>query len=331
MVRFGLFFAVNNSLFRKSAISILNFENPLSTMKHIKALFILFLFLATPLFSQEEPDTSGISGDEEVYETEGDTTSWYEEDSTSVYVIESYVRQEEKNEIVIYFFASEPVKAWVVFDGNQRFTVSDTLGESFRFVTDIQSVKATSTILKAIVYVENASGEKSSCEEFEIKLPFEPEIEGTALGYLADCTLGGISFLVPSPGFTLFRDQNRFSFFKELPLVVFQSEISTYPWMAFSVEYAHTPDIDFRNRFFAGLKFPVEVPVINYIAPGLSYSTNFLGVNGLSPEISFGLIEVFRVINLNIKARYNWYPSAGNNDNFDFNIGLTSYFLTLAF
>ncbi len=299
-------------------------------MKNLKSLLILFLFISFPLFSQEEPDTSGGAGDGEVYEIEDDTTSWYGDDSTSVFVIESYVKQEEKTEIVVYFFATEPVKARIVLDGTQQFTVSDTLGESFRFITDISSVKATSNILRAVIFVENGAGEMSSSEEFEIKLPFEPEIEGTALGYLADCTLGGISFLVPSPGFTLFKDQSRFSFFKELPLVVFQSEISTYPWMAFSVEYAHTPDIEFKNRFFAGLKFPIEVPVINYIAPGLSYSTNFLGVNGISPEISFGLLDVFRVINLNIKARYNWYPQSGTRDNFDINIGLTSYFLTLA-
>ncbi len=299
-------------------------------MKTVFTVLTFLLFINLAAIAQEKPDSSKVEEDEFI-EHGGDSTSLSEGDSISVNVIESYVRQEEKTEIVVYFFASEPVKAYIVFDGNQRFLVSDTLAESFRFTTDFSGIKATSNILKAIVYVENTKGEKSSSEEFEIKLPFEPEIEGTALGYLADCTLGGLTFLIPSPGFTFFKDQNRFSFFKELPILVFQSEISNLPWMALAVEYAHTPDIDFRNRFFAGLKFPFEVPVIKYIAPGLSYSTNFLGVNGVSPEISFGLLDVFRVINLNIKARYNWYPSAGNLDNFDINIGLTSYFLTLAF
>ncbi len=300
-------------------------------MKTVFAALAFLFFINLSAVAQENPDTSKVEEDEYV-ETAGDTTaSWPEGDSISVNVIESYVRQEEKTEIVVYFFASEPVKSYIVFDGNQRFVVSDTLAENFRFTLDISRIKASSNILKAVVFVENAKGEKSSCEEFEIKLPFEPEIEGTALGYLADCTLGGLTFLIPSPGFSFFKDQSRFSFFKELPLLVFQSEISNLPWMALAIEYAHTPDIEFRNRFFAGLKFPFEVPVLKYLAPGVSYSTNFLGVNGVSPEVSFGLIDVFRVINLNIKARYNWYPSAGHLDNFDINIGLTSYFLTLAF
>lgn len=299
-------------------------------MKTVFTVLTFLLFINLAAIAQENPDTSKVE-EEGFVEPGGDSTSWSEGDSISVNVIESYVRQEEKTEIVVYFFASEPVKAYIVFDGIQRFLVSDTLAESFRFTTDFSGIKVSSNILKAIVYVENSKSQKSSSEEFEIKLPFEPEIEGTALGYLADCTLGGLTFLIPSPGFTFFKDQSRFSFFKELPVVVFQSEISNLPWMALAVEYAHTPDIDFRNRFFAGLKFPFEVPLIKYLAPGLSYSTNFLGLNGVSPEISFGLLDVFRVINLNIKARYNWYPSAGNLDNFDINIGLTSYFLTLAF
>jgi hypothetical protein len=241
------------------------------------------------------------------------------------------VKEEETKEIVVTFFASSPVKAKIIFDGKQSFIVSDTLSENFRFVTDISNIKATSEILKAIIYVENEKGEKSSCEEFEIKLPFEPQIEGTTLGYLADCTLGGLAFVVPSLGYSFFNDKSNFSFFKEIPLFVFQSEISELPWMAIAFEYAHTPDVEFKNRFFAGVKFPFDIPIFKYLSPGVSYSTNFLGVNGISPEVSLGFFDVFRVINFSLKVRYNYYPGATNFDNVDINIGLTSYFLTFAF
>ncbi|MBN8544825.1 MAG: hypothetical protein J0L60_01725 [Ignavibacteria bacterium] len=300
-------------------------------MKTMKLISIFVLLLLATNFAQENPDTSSVIDEQDSLAAGTDSNFVFAEDSVGVYVIESYVREEEKNEIVIYFFTTSPAKASVVFEGKQRFVVSDTLGESFRFTTDVSNVKASSQLLKVIIYVEDALGNKSSSEEFEIKLPFEPQIEGTWLGYLTDCTLGGLAFLVPSVGTSLFKNENRFSFFKEIPVVVFQSEISELPWMAFSLEYAHTPDIDFRNRFFAGVKFPFDVPIIKYAAPGISYTTNFLGVNGISPEISLGFFEIFRVINFNLKARYNYFPSAEGLNHFDINIGLTSYFLTFSF
>ena len=300
-------------------------------MKTLKFISLFVFLLFTVNFAQENPDTTSLPEQNDSLVTESDSTTEFVEDSTGVYVIESYVREEEKTEIVIYFFTTSPAKATVVFEGKQRFVVSDTLGESFRFTTDISNVKASSQLLKVIIYVEDALGKKSSSEEFEIKLPFEPQIEGTWLGYLTDCTLGGLAFLVPSVGTSFFKNENRFSLFKEIPVVVFQSEISELPWMALSLEYAHTPDIDFRNRFFAGVKFPFDIPVIKYAAPGLSYTTNFLGVNGISPEISFGFFDIFRVINFNLKARYNYFPSAESLNHFDINIGLTSYFLTFSF
>jgi len=300
-------------------------------MKTMKLISIFVLLLLATNFAQENPDTSSVIDEQDSLAAGTDSNFVFAEDSVGVYVIESYVREEEKNEIVIYFFTTSPAKASVVFEGKQRFVVSDTLGESFRFTTDVSNVKASSQLLKVIIYVEDTLGNKSSSEEFEIKLPFEPQIEGTWLGYLTDCTLGGLAFLVPSVGTSLFKNENRFSFFKEIPVVVFQSEISELPWMAFSLEYSHTPDIDFRNRFFAGVKFPFDIPIIKYAAPGISYTTNFLGVNGISPEISLGFFEIFRVINFNLKARYNYFPSVEGLNHFDINIGLTSYFLTFSF
>lgn len=294
--------------------------------------YIIFFILIScfPLFSQEEPDTSTVVTEEDVYEIEQDTTYLENMDSVGVYVIESYLREEEKKEIIVYFFATSPVKAKIIFDGGKEFIVTDTLAESFRFTSDFSVFANASEVLRGRIFVEDEAGNKSSSEEFEIPLPVEPKIEGTALGYLADCTLGALAYLVPSPGLSFFKDETRFSLFKEIPIVVFQSNISDLPWMAIAVEYVHTPDIDFRNRFFLGAKFPFEVPVLKYAAPGISFSTNFLGVNGISPEVSIGFFEIFRVINFNLKARYNYYPSATGLNHFDINIGLTSYFLTFA-
>jgi hypothetical protein len=294
--------------------------------------FIIFFILiyCFPLFSQEEPDTSAVIQEEEISEFESDPTYSETMDSVGVYVIESYLKEEEKKEIVVYFFATSPVKARIIFDGGKEFIVSDTLAESFRFTSDFSVFETATEVLRGRIFVEDEAGNKSSSEEFEIPLPVEPKIEGTALGYLADCTLGALAYLVPSPGLSFFKDETRFSFFKEIPVVVFQSNISDLPWMALAAEYVHTPDIDFKNRFFFGVKFPFEVPVLKYAAPGISFSTNFLGINGISPEVSVAFFEIFRVINFNIKARYNYYPSATGLNHFDINIGLTSYFLTFA-
>lgn len=297
----------------------------------IPSYIIFFILLSCfPLFSQEEPDTSTAAAVEDIYEFESDSTYSETMDSVGVYVIESYLKEEEKKEIIVYFFATSPVKARIIFDGGKEFIVSDTLAESFRFTSDLSVFANATEVLRGRIFVEDEAGNKSSSEEFEIPLPVEPKIEGTALGYLADCTLGALAYLVPSPGLSFFGGETRFSLFKEIPIVVFQSNISDLPWMAFALDYVHTPDIDFRNRYFFGVKFPFEVPILKYAAPGISFSTNFLGVNGISPEVSIGFFEIFRVINFNIKARYNYYPSASGLNNFDINIGLTSYFLTFA-
>lgn len=299
-------------------------------MKIPSYLLFFILFSPLPLFSQEEPDTSSVVPVEYIDESDSDLIDSVSMDSVGVYVIESYLKEEEKKEIVIYFFSTSPVKARIVFEGEKEFIVSDTLAESFRFTTDFSVFANLSEVLRGRIFVEDDAGNKSSSEEFEIPLPVEPKIEGTALGYLADCTLGALAYLVPSPGFSFFKNETRVSIFKEIPIVVFQSNISDLPWMAFAVEYVHTPDIDFKNRFFIGAKFPFEVPILKYAAPGISFSTNFLGVNGVSPEVSIGFFEIFRVINFNLKARYNYYPSATGLNHFDVNIGLTSYFLTFA-
>ncbi|MBK8662052.1 MAG: hypothetical protein IPN18_09710 [Ignavibacteriales bacterium] len=60
--------------------------------------YIIFFILIScfPLFSQEEPDTSTVVTEEDVYEIEQDTTYLENMDSVGVYVIESYLREEEK-------------------------------------------------------------------------------------------------------------------------------------------------------------------------------------------------------------------------------------------
>ena len=119
--------------------------------------YIIFFILIScfPLFSQEEPDTSTVVTEEDVYEIEQDTTYLENMDSVGVYVIESYLKKKKKKEIIVYFFATSPVKAKIIFDGGKEFIVTDTLAESFRFTSDLSVFANASEVLRGRIFVED--------------------------------------------------------------------------------------------------------------------------------------------------------------------------------
>jgi hypothetical protein len=180
------------------------------------------------------------------------------------------------------------------------------------------------------IFIEDSLGNKFTSEINEVDLPFELNVESES-NFLMLCLFGGTVFLVPSPGVVFTEDQSYFSLTKEIPLIAFRSGSFTYPMGYFSVEYSHVFNAPVSNYFRVGYKHIFEVPYIEYISPGINGFTNFNGFNGVSPEVSFGLVRLFNTFTVYSRYRYNVKPGQSGSGFHEISLGLYSSFFSIFF
>ena len=122
---------------------------------------------------------------------------------------------------------------------------------------------------------------------------------------------------------------SHFSLVKEMPLLTFFSSGYNYPSTYISLEYAHVFDAPIKNFLRLGYKKIIQLPVIEYMSPGVNLFTDFLGLNGISPEISIGWFKVYNVFTVYSKYRYNYKPGGSNADFQEITVGLYSNFFSI--
>ncbi|MBZ0199112.1 MAG: hypothetical protein K8H86_04535, partial [Ignavibacteriaceae bacterium] len=104
-----------------------------------------------------------------------------------------------------------------------------------------------------------------------------------------------------------------------------------YPMGYFSAEYSYIINAPVRNFLRVGYKHIIEIPVFEYIAPGLNGFTNFKGFNGISPEVSLGLFRAFNAFTVYTRYRFNAMPGQKGSEFHEFSIGLYTNFFSLNF
>lgn len=251
-----------------------------------------------------------------------------EEAEVEIFLIESYVPQENQNIFNISFITSEECKSKLIIAGEYKFDISNTLTENHKAQINLFGLTFDSANVPFEIKVTDSLGREYTSEQYEFALY---SLNRSAVGSadMFSCLLGGAFFLTPS-GVYIPGDPHRWGLTKEIPIVSFFTKGYRYPNSYISAEYQHTFEgIDNKNILRAGYKHLLQVPVFEYLSAGLTAYTNFKGNNGFSPEISLGLIKFYNVFTIYARYRYTINPSNSDKNFQGVSLGLYSSFFSL--
>jgi hypothetical protein len=249
-------------------------------------------------------------------------------DSIEVYLIDAYITPDLPHNFFLTFFTSDYCKSKVIIEEEYEFEVSNEFTDNHKTRIEIEEMDFDNKRVLFVIETEDSLGNKFLSDNFDFVLPYEPELKpGSNL--LTLCLFGGMVFLLPSPVFVFDGSENYFSLTKEIPIISFRSRSYFYPASYISLEYSHIFNAPRRNYLHAGYKQLFEVAHIEYLSPGVSLYTNFLGNNGVSPEFSFGLFTIKDSFTLYARYRYNIDLSENSYNFSEISIGLYSGFFSL--
>jgi len=251
-------------------------------------------------------------------------------DSTEmeIYLIDAYVKPEPPFTFILSYYTSEACLSNVIIDNKYEFVVSDSLSESHSTKIDISSLRFAEKIVSFIIETIDSNGVRSESEEFEFDLPYEPTIgEGSSIWTL--CLFAGSVFLLPMPGYVKTDNGNFYSITKDLPIISFRAKRGNYPSGYISLEYTYVFEARYNNYLRLGYKKIFPVDYIEYISPGVTAYTNFMGQNGIAPEVSVGWFTLLDTFTLYTRYRYNIKPKNSSENFHEINLGLYTRFLSI--
>ncbi|NMB82549.1 MAG: hypothetical protein GYA14_12100 [Ignavibacteria bacterium] len=278
-------------------------------MNRIKSIIVILFLLHSTTFTQV--DSTAI-GDIEIF------------------VIDSYITQEQPYKFFLSFFTSDSCTAKVKLLDDREYLISDKLSDNHKIEIIIANSLYQSSRLKYYVYVKDREGIESRSQLYEVEIPKLIAIENeNNLGLLQVCCFGGVIFGLPSPTVVFTSNQKYFGLSKEIPIFSFYSGGYNYPISYISAEYSHLFNSDKKNFIRVGYKHLFQIKPIEYLSLGVNYFSDFKGYNGISPEISVGLFKIQNVFTFYTRFRYNFQPDRGGTDFHEFSIGLYSNFFSL--
>lgn len=278
-------------------------------MNRIKSIIVILFLLHSTTFTQV--DSTAI-GDIEIF------------------VIDSYITQEQPYKFFLSFFTSDSCTAKVKLLDDREYLISDKLSDNHKIEIIIANSLYQSSRLKYYVYVKDREGIEFRSQLYEVEIPKLIAIENeNNLGLLQVCCFGGVIFGLPSPTVVFTSNQKYFGLSKEIPIFSFYSGGYNYPIGYISAEYSHLFNSDKKNFIRVGYKHLFQIKPIEYLSLGVNYFSDFKGYNGISPEISVGLFKIQNVFTFYTRFRYNFQPDRGGTDFHEFSIGLYSNFFSL--
>ena len=239
-----------------------------------------------------------------------------------IFIIDSYVTPEEPYKAKITFFTSDSVTSLLYFENGLKFEVSKLPTDEHKFTISLDSLEADSTVISYNVIISDNFGQSKKSELYDLYLPAEFELKMKDKNGLMNVCLGGLFYLLPFPVYINSNGSNFFSLTKELPLISFYGRGYNYPAGYISLEYSYIFEAENRNYLRLGYKQIFQTKIIKYISPGLNFTTNFEGFNGISPEVSFGLFEFYDTFTFYLRYRYNFKPGSNFEDFHELSIGL---------
>ncbi|MDR3627824.1 MAG: hypothetical protein P4L45_13365 [Ignavibacteriaceae bacterium] len=251
-------------------------------------------------------------------------------DSIDLTVIDSYVSPEIPHTFTLTFFTGFNCKSKVLIDKKYEYKVSDTLVTSHSVKVDLTNLSFKTKSVPFTIIVTDSAGKKYEVGGNEFDLPGEVKIEGES-NFLLLCLFGGAVFALPSPTYVSQNGASYFSLTKEIPIISFRSSNYTYPFGYISAEYSHIFKASYQNYLRLGYKEMITMPVIEYVSPGVNWFTTFKGFNGVSAELSLGLVRIFNTFTVYTRYRYNVQPNNSGSNFHEISIGLYSSFFSVYF
>ncbi len=246
----------------------------------------------------------------------------FAQDKVDIFIIDSYVAPELPFTVKITFFTSDSVKSKIKFDGNEEIVVSNIFTDEHKFELPLEKLKYDSSSLAFKIIVEDRNMEISTSESFDLSLPSSYNLEITNKSNLLDLCFGGIMYLIPSPTMVFSENETNFSLSKEIPLVSFYNSGYNYPTGYVALEYSYVFNSTNKNFVRAGYKHIFQTDVIKYVSPGINFTNDFNGFNGISPEISFGLFKFYETFTLYSRYRFNFGLNQSSQHFHELSIGL---------
>ncbi len=247
-----------------------------------------------------------------------------------VFVIDSYVTPKKPYRIKILFYTSDSALSKIIIDNKHELTVSEKYTDKHMIEMPLSDYSFDSISVPLRIIVTDKNGVVSEGEPSEIMLPHEiNDMKGKGSSIFTVCCFGGVIFGLPSPTYVNMNGEEYFGLAKEIPIFSFFSGGYNYPKRFVSLEYAHFFKAEQKNFMRVGYKEVIQIPVFEYISPGVSGFTDFKGFNGISPEITLGMFKVYNVFTFYGRYRYSVKPSESNHDFHEISIGLYSNFFSI--
>jgi hypothetical protein len=273
----------------------------------------IFLLVITILFSIQN-----LSAQNEETQQEG----------IEIFLIDAYCKPDTPHPFILSFYTDVPTKSKVILDKKYEFVVSNEFTELHNIQIDITKLFFLDKQVQFVIQAEDSLGNKVTSETFDFDLPYEPVITGGS-SLLTLCLFGGFVFLLPSPNYVIQNGQSYFSLTKEIPFLSFRSKSFRYPASYFAIELTYIFNAEDKKFFRTSYKRIFEIPVFEYLAPGIGGYTNFAGNNGIAPEFTVGLFRLFDTFTIYSRYRYNFQPSGNKSHFHEINLGLYSGFFSV--
>ncbi|MCL6494048.1 MAG: hypothetical protein K6T54_04625 [Ignavibacterium sp.] len=251
-----------------------------------------------------------------------------EKQGIEIFLIDAYCKPDTPHPFILSFYTDVPAKSKVILEKKYEFIVSKDFSEMHTIQIDITKLFFLDKQVQFIIQVEDTLGNKVTSETFDFDLPYEPVITGGSSLFTL-CLFGGFVFLLPTPNYVIQNGNSHFSLTKEIPFLSFRSKSFRYPASYFAFEFTYIFNATDKKFFRTSYKRIFEIPVLEYISPGIGGYTNFSGNNGIAPEFTIGLFRVFDTFTIYSRYRYNFQPSGNKSHFHEINLGLYSGFFSI--
>lgn len=280
-------------------------------MKSTSLFFIITLYAISTLSAQTD---STAYGDVEIF------------------VIDSYITPDKPYKFSLSFFTSDSTVSKLYILNDREYIVSNKFTDNHKFEIVLDNSFNYLHLIKYFIFVKDINGRESRSQLYEVEIPVTIVVENQKdSGLLQICCLGGVIFGLPSPTIIFREDMHYFSLTKEIPIFSFYSGGYNYPFGYIGLEYAYIFNYEKKNFLRFGYKQIFQIKYLEFVSAGLNFFTDFRGYNGISPELSLGLLKIQNLFTLFTRYRLNLQPGKDGTGFHEFSIGLYSNFFSLNF
>lgn len=252
------------------------------------------------------------------------------EEKIEVFLIDSYVTPEIPHTFILSYFTSDSAVTTVILENEFEFTVSAEYSDFHEIKIDLTEFVFDSIFISYRIIGKGMDQNEFVSENYEVTLPYKDKLlMKDTPGFFSAFCLGALIYLIPAPALVIHEENTYLSLSKELPVISFYSSGYNYPNRYLALEYSYVFNSPLKNFLRAGYKEVFKVPYIEYISPGINLFTDFLGFNGLSPELSIGFFKFYNTFTVYSRYRYNFKPGNSFKEFHEISIGLFSNFFSL--